>query len=527
MKKLTILLLVLLFSSVQAEAQRIGISRFWLDNSDLTALNTTTRKENIDGDYCGLIRVRCADSGVSFESKYIIEVEQSANEYLVWMNPHAPYLIIKVPGYLPFKVDFKEQGFEDGIMSKATYVMVIEDPKHTTMQSSVSYTVSVEKCYNEGNEYYKKKDYAGAKVMYEKAAELGYAPAKSALGYMYEKGYGVTQDYSKAAELYQEAANQGNEKAKSYLDLVKTAMASKNKTLAQTTSSSTQKPSEKPKEQPITQLQPKAQPQSQTKVGIDQVDTGIPVISRVNRNTFAIIIANEDYQKESKVDYAKNDGQVFCDYCYKTLGLPEKNVHFVPNATLNNLIGELDWLQQVCKAYKGEASIIFYYAGHGIPDEVSGSSYLLPTDGNSRILRTCFSIDELYKTLGSMTAKKVTVLMDACFSGAKRSGGMLASARGVAIKAKSGEPDGNMIVLSAAQGDETAYKYDEAKHGLFTYFLLKKLKDSKGSVTMGELSNYIQDQVGRYSIVENGKSQTPSILTSQTLRNNWKEQTFY
>ena len=84
-----------------------------------------------------------------------------------------------------------------------------------------------------------------------------------------------------------------------------------------------------------------------------------------------------------------------------------------------------------------------------------------------------------------------------------------------------------MIVLSAATGDETAYKYEETKHGLFTYFLLKKLKESKGSVTMGELSNYIQDQVGRYSIVENGKSQTPTVQASDALRTSWQNSTLY
>ncbi len=275
-----------------------------------------------------------------------------------------------------------------------------------------------------------------------------------------------------------------------------------------------------------TNLQPQRQT-TQPKAGIDIVDTGIPVTNLLNKNTFAIIIANENYSRETKVDFAKNDGEVFKNYCQKTMGLPEKNIHFLPDATLNDLIGELDWLQQVCRAYKGEANVIFYYAGHGLPDETSNSSYLLPTDGNSRLLRTCFSINELYETLGKLPAKKITVVMDACFSGAKRNGDMLASARGVALKAKAGVPRGNMIVLSAAQGDETAYKYEEAHHGLFTYFLLKKLKESKGNVTMGELSSYLQDQVGRYSIVENGKSQTPTIQASETLRSFWKNATLY
>ena len=273
----------------------------------------------------------------------------------------------------------------------------------------------------------------------------------------------------------------------------------------------------------------KAQPQQKAvpvKNNLD-IDNDIPSNRLKQQNTFAIIVANEDYQHESKVDYAKNDGETFKKYCNKTLGIPEKNIHYIPNATLNNLIGELDWLQQVCDAYSGDASVIFYYAGHGIPDESSGSAYLLPVDGNSRILRTCFSIEELYGILGKLLAKKVTVLMDACFSGAVRSGGMLAAARGVAIKAKTAIPVGNMIVLSAAQGNETAYKYEEARHGLFTYFLLKKLNETKGNVTMGDLSRYITEQVKRCSIVENGKSQTPSVMFSNPLRETWQSLKLY
>ena len=250
------------------------------------------------------------------------------------------------------------------------------------------------------------------------------------------------------------------------------------------------------------------------------------MVKKVNENTFAIIIANENYQLESKVDYAINDGSQFVDCCKKVFNLPDNNVHFVKDATLNNIIGELDWLQRVCDAYRGEANIIFYYAGHGLPNESSGASYLLPVDGNSRILRTCFSLDELYDMLGKLSAKRVTILMDACFSGAVRNGGMLASARGVAIKVKNSAPVGNMIVMSAAQGNETAYKYDEGKHGLFTYFLLKKLNETQGNVTMGELSAYLKDQVKRYSIIENSKPQTPAILISSKLQNSWQNSRF-
>jgi hypothetical protein len=80
-----------------------------------------------------------------------------------------------------------------------------------------------------------------------------------------------------------------------------------------------------------------------------------------------------------------------------------------------------------------------------------------------------------------------------------------------------------MIVLSAAQGDETAYPYKEKGHGLFTYFLLKKLQESKGNTTLGELADYITSEVGKTSIVINGKSQTPSASVSPSMIDSWRE----
>ena len=252
------------------------------------------------------------------------------------------------------------------------------------------------------------------------------------------------------------------------------------------------------------------------------VDLDLPQAKNDNENTFAIIIANEHYQEEVPVEYACNDGTSFKMYCRQVLGIPEENIHIRLDATLNNMLAELDWISLIAKAFAGDVNIIFYYAGHGIPDEATGSAYLLPVDGMGRNLRTGYSLTELYKQLGEIPAKGVTVFMDACFSGSKRGEGMLASARGVAIKAKPQAPQGKMVVFSAAQGDETAYPFKEKEHGLFTYYLLKKLKETSGNVSLGELGQFITEQVSRKSIVANGKSQTPSIVSSGAIGDSWK-----
>ena len=273
----------------------------------------------------------------------------------------------------------------------------------------------------------------------------------------------------------------------------------------------------------------KAMSQQQTKNDIaiatlgSDVDKDIPVATEAQKNTFVVIIANEHYQMVDGVPFANNDETMFEAYCRQTLGIPQKNIRLVKDGTLNVIKFQIDWLRQVMETFNGQASAIVYYAGHGIPDEQSHASYLLPTDGYPSNTSSAYSLDELYQTLGNMPARSITMFLDACFSGSKRDGTILASARGVAIKAKGSAPQGKMIVFSAAQGDETAYPYEEQHHGMSTYYLLKKLKDSNGNATLGELSDYVTLQVKQQSIVENSKLQTPTVNASSAIGNNWRK----
>lgn len=253
------------------------------------------------------------------------------------------------------------------------------------------------------------------------------------------------------------------------------------------------------------------------------VDINIPQNTiQKNSNTFVVIIANEDYQRVSDVQYANNDGKLFAEYCQKTLGLPQNHVMVYNDATLGNMLGAVSRIKEIGEAYNGKVNVVLYYAGHGIPDETSKDAYLLPVDGDGSSVRTCYKQSELYSELASIKAESIVVFMDACFSGSLRGDGMLASARGVAIKAKKSNPVGNMVVFSAAQGDETAYPYKEQRHGMFTYYLLKKLQETKGEATLGEISDYVTREVRKQSIVINGKMQTPTLTSSSAVGDAWR-----
>lgn len=244
------------------------------------------------------------------------------------------------------------------------------------------------------------------------------------------------------------------------------------------------------------------------------IDRNIPAGSRTSDRTFALVLANENYRRESAVPYAANDGRVFAEYLKKTLGVPDDNIQLVLDGSLNDLKFGLNKLSQICGAFPGEASVIVYYAGHGIPDESSKDAYLLPVDGYGSDPSTGFSLADLYKRLSEMPARQTTVFLDACFSGSERSGNMLRSARGVKIKPKAPTIGGNMVVFSATMDDETAYPYDQENHGLFTYFLLKKLQETKGNVSLGELADFIITKVKQTSILKNDKIQTPTVTAS-------------
>ena len=256
------------------------------------------------------------------------------------------------------------------------------------------------------------------------------------------------------------------------------------------------------------------------------LDENIPVSGTKANNTFVIAIGNENYQLVPSVSFAENDMEVFCKYCQKTLGVPISNIRKYKDATFGVMLSAISDLKDIAEAYNGDINVLFYYAGHGFPDEKSHNAYLLPVDADGKQLEVCFPISRLYSELAALKSKSTVVFMDACFSGSQRGDGMLASARGVAIKAKEEKLHGNLVVLSAASGDETAYPYREKGHGMFTYFLLKKLQETKGAVTLGELSDYVTTNVKRQSVVTNRKSQTPTVIYSESVGMDWRKISF-
>ena len=257
------------------------------------------------------------------------------------------------------------------------------------------------------------------------------------------------------------------------------------------------------------------------------VDKDIPINLHQSSNRFALVIGNEDYkryqtglQNDQNVAFARNDASVFREYLRKTFGFPDKQIFMLTDATRGQMSRELERITELVKLSPG-AELIFYYAGHGLPDFETRQGYLIPVDVTASNLKDGISLKDLYSKLASSNASKILVFLDACFSGGGRGENGLLAARTVKVKPKGDIVAGNIIAFTATSGEEVSLPLSTESHGLFTYYLLRKLKDTKGNVTLDELRNYLQAELPKASLIENSMRQTPQVLVAHDLGEKW------
>lgn len=261
--------------------------------------------------------------------------------------------------------------------------------------------------------------------------------------------------------------------------------------------------------------------------GKTDVDANIPETKTKKALTYAVIIGNEDYKSfqndlnsEANVDFAENDAKVFKEYVNKTMGVPEENITFLINATATKMKQAISKLNKLIQVSDGKAEVIFYYAGHGLPDVKTKEPYIMPVDVSGSDITSAIKVYDLYHSLTEFPSKKVVVFMDACFSGGGRNKALVAE-RAVKIKAKADAITGNIIAIASSSGEETSASYKEKRHGMFTYFLLKKLQDSKADIKYKELADFIIQETKVKSVIVNEKIQTPQIITSTETEGTW------
>ncbi len=241
----------------------------------------------------------------------------------------------------------------------------------------------------------------------------------------------------------------------------------------------------------------------------------------------AVIIGNADYAKQGKdipnVVPAYADAEGFKRYVIQALGVREGNIVDLRDATQADLIsvfgsrgqfkGRLfNWVKP------GRSNVTVYYSGHGAPAGGDGTPYLVPVNANPATIElNGYPLAVLYANLGKVPAKSITVVLEACFSGAAEGGAVISNASPVYMRAKTLSVPANVTVIAAGGAREMASWEKDKSHGLFTkYYLLgmsgkadaAPFGNGDGSVGYDELKRYLKDTMSYYARRYYGRDQT-------------------
>ncbi len=241
-----------------------------------------------------------------------------------------------------------------------------------------------------------------------------------------------------------------------------------------------------------------------------------------NPGGVAVVVGISRYENRDvpSVEYARKDAEAMKQYLIYTLGYREDRILTAydegASATKLRTLVEVE-LPRLVKR-DGSSDVFVFYSGHGVPDTGNFQQYLLPHDASPTNLSVAgYPLEDLYRDLGTLKSRSVTVVMDACFSGLSERGPLVRGASPALLKVT--DPAlhvPNAVVLSASAKDEVANWYWDKGHGVFTYYFLMGLRghadrNGDGRVLAGEMGEYLREKVSERALAVSGRVQTPQV----------------
>lgn len=227
------------------------------------------------------------------------------------------------------------------------------------------------------------------------------------------------------------------------------------------------------------------------------------------RDSWAVIVGINDYQKWPKLSYAVNDAQAVRNVLIDRFHFKPDHITMLLDgqATRQAILSALgDALADGSKVKK-EDRVFVFFAGHGSTRLLpSGRSlgYVIPVDADATNFQSqAISMTNFQDINDAIPAKHVFYVMDACYSG-------LALVRGGSL---AGEPTKFLEtitrrsareMLTAGGADEQVADGGPQGHSVFTWTLLQGLEgrgdlNSDGYITASELAAYVTPSVSSVS----------------------------
>jgi hypothetical protein len=232
--------------------------------------------------------------------------------------------------------------------------------------------------------------------------------------------------------------------------------------------------------------------------------------------SYALIVGIEKYRDVAAATGARRDAERFAEMARTTLGVPEDNLRLLldDRASKTDIAKQIRWLQSNVPA---GGRIYVYFSGHGAPDPTTGTSYIVPYDGDPQYLAE--SAIKMTQVLGDL--EKTKAFADSCFSGA---GGRSVLAPGTRplVRVEEVKTTARVALLSASTGAEISGPTADGKGGLFSKYLIDAIGSGQadingdGQISLKELEDWITPRVKREAKRAN-REQTPSVQVGKKL----------
>jgi hypothetical protein len=232
-------------------------------------------------------------------------------------------------------------------------------------------------------------------------------------------------------------------------------------------------------------------------------------------NAYALVVGIEKYRDVPPPIGARADAEQFARLAVRTLGIPEDHVRLLldEHATRGDIEKALAWLELNVPV---GGRVYFFYSGHGAPDAVSGSAYVLPYDGDPAALdHTAVPMSQLTERLSKTKASESVAFVDACFSGAGGRSVLPKGARPL-VRVQAPSVARGVALLSSAGASEISGATPDGSNGLFSKYLLEALGRAGGDVdgdyqiSLEELRSFVEPRVSREARLQN-RVQTPTL----------------
>ncbi len=229
------------------------------------------------------------------------------------------------------------------------------------------------------------------------------------------------------------------------------------------------------------------------------IESNLPKSRTKNPDAVAIVIGNSSYRNIASVDYATNDAIAIKRYLIEVLGFSEGNVILKYNISLgefNTLFGTAQQAGLLSGLCKPNSDVFVYYSGHGYPSPTNDDGYFVPIEADLNYIQSSgYSLKMFYQHLNALNVKSLTIVLDACFSGA----GLMKNVSGMKPVSVATYSD-KLLCLASSTGAQFSTWYKEKQHGLFTYFFLKAIHNRNadtnrdGRLTFREIYDFVGDR---------------------------------